>query len=537
MNIFISYRRSDTSHAVKLTHQKLREQFPDGKIFRDIDSIPAGTDFKRRITDAIVECHVVLAMIGERWFDENELDPNKTDFVKLELKCARKNGLIIIPVLIGDMTRLPNREDLPRDLRWVLALQLSRLRDDPDWDIDMNRLVNELKKIEAAASSNKPLLAVTEIKEKKNDASRNLEIIRVDEAKNEQLKVLQITRQPDNIDRQSGNNEKVNEFKGFDNEAIMKCAKELGSLNTYFKAIEIFDRSGRNRFQFEGFHYFYITFIKDYLVSKRRITLLQLEVYRLTVTTVSECMNNFDVSSATDALCLVLENKVILGQEITINQELAIIQKDNKEVAIKANFEGRIVDAACSSKYFLRSTDCIFLYSSNEVDSLCYIVINIIKRYSEQNSHSDFLTLINEIEYFLPRHEINKFLANKGTSLRIEEDEVIIFLDVAEAGMVTKNGLTRYVLLTNFRLILLERESFTPMLEINLLKHFLFFKASDDIILIKAYTNKITKAFGIQAELLYNCFQLPSGSPKLFISMWQKLLNSLNRNLDYEIQN
>ncbi|MBA4056134.1 MAG: hypothetical protein C0490_15575, partial [Marivirga sp.] len=171
MKIFISYRRSDTSHAVKLMHQKLHEQFQGGKIFRDVDSIASGTDFKRRITDAIAECHVVLAIIGERWFDAKKQDPKKVDFVKFELKCAKRNGITIIPVLVGNNTKLP--DDLPRDLRWVLGLHVSRLRDDPDWDIDMDRLVNELKKVEAgAAASSEKLRQDAQRKKEQDDKER-----------------------------------------------------------------------------------------------------------------------------------------------------------------------------------------------------------------------------------------------------------------------------------------------------------------------------------------------------------------------------
>jgi hypothetical protein len=40
--IFISYRRADAAGYARLLQIKLRERFPDARVFMDLDSIEAG---------------------------------------------------------------------------------------------------------------------------------------------------------------------------------------------------------------------------------------------------------------------------------------------------------------------------------------------------------------------------------------------------------------------------------------------------------------------------------------------------------------
>lgn len=72
----------------------------------------------------------------------------------MELKSALKNGIPVIPVLIGDC-QLPSSDDIPRDLKWMLKRQVIRLRTDPDWDTDMLRLIRDLKEVRASKLSHK----------------------------------------------------------------------------------------------------------------------------------------------------------------------------------------------------------------------------------------------------------------------------------------------------------------------------------------------------------------------------------------------
>ena len=47
----------------------MKDHFGDGTIFLDIDTIPFGMDFRKSIGDAVNQCDVLLAVIGDHWLD------------------------------------------------------------------------------------------------------------------------------------------------------------------------------------------------------------------------------------------------------------------------------------------------------------------------------------------------------------------------------------------------------------------------------------------------------------------------------------
>jgi len=62
--IFINYRHADALPHARLLQVNLRERFPDAPVFMDLDSIEAGLDFAKVISDAINECRVMVVLIG-----------------------------------------------------------------------------------------------------------------------------------------------------------------------------------------------------------------------------------------------------------------------------------------------------------------------------------------------------------------------------------------------------------------------------------------------------------------------------------------
>ena len=79
--IFISYRRDDSVDVVGRICEHLVAQLGADALFKDVDSIPYGEDFRRAIAGAISECDVLLAVIGPDWLGaqdgESRLDdPN-----------------------------------------------------------------------------------------------------------------------------------------------------------------------------------------------------------------------------------------------------------------------------------------------------------------------------------------------------------------------------------------------------------------------------------------------------------------------------
>jgi len=62
--IFISYRRQETSHLAGRLYDRLADQFGEGQVFIDVDTIEPGVDFAEEIFRAVAACQVLLAIIG-----------------------------------------------------------------------------------------------------------------------------------------------------------------------------------------------------------------------------------------------------------------------------------------------------------------------------------------------------------------------------------------------------------------------------------------------------------------------------------------
>ena len=104
--VFISYRRADSEHIVGRIYDHLERTFGVKNVFKDVDSIPAGTDFRNQISNAVESCQVVIAVIGPGWLSAADAtgrrrldDPN--DFVRLEIEAALSRKISLIPALVG----------------------------------------------------------------------------------------------------------------------------------------------------------------------------------------------------------------------------------------------------------------------------------------------------------------------------------------------------------------------------------------------------------------------------------------------------
>ena len=62
--IFISYRRDDSAGHTGRLHDRLIERFGLANIFMDVDTIGTGVDFVEAVRQAVIECDVVIAVIG-----------------------------------------------------------------------------------------------------------------------------------------------------------------------------------------------------------------------------------------------------------------------------------------------------------------------------------------------------------------------------------------------------------------------------------------------------------------------------------------
>jgi hypothetical protein len=158
--IFICYRRDDSSHPADRIVDGLTKRFPREDIFYDIDSIPAGLDFSSHILDRLKECAVLLALIGNHWIDARFEDgprtgelriDDPTDFVRVEIETALREGVRVIPVLVG-ARKMPASSQLPETLQKLASVQAFDLPSGVEFNDRLNRLAEQLRELIPAES-------------------------------------------------------------------------------------------------------------------------------------------------------------------------------------------------------------------------------------------------------------------------------------------------------------------------------------------------------------------------------------------------
>jgi hypothetical protein len=145
--IFISYRRQDSSDVTGRIYDRLIEHFGKPSVFKDVDSIPLGTDFRKNLDDSVAQCDVFLTVIGSQWLvgdvGQRRLD-DEADFVRIEIEAALRRNIPIVPVLVQGAT-IPRSEDLPETLQSLVYRNGIPVRPDPDFHQDMDRLIRGIE--------------------------------------------------------------------------------------------------------------------------------------------------------------------------------------------------------------------------------------------------------------------------------------------------------------------------------------------------------------------------------------------------------
>jgi len=148
--IFISYRRSDSADITGRIYDRLVDEFGRSPIFKDVDSIPLGFDFREYLDRKVSECRVLLAIIGDHWLDASDAAGKKrledpADFVRIEIESALERDILVIPLLVRS-AKMPEEENLPASLRKLVYKNGVEIRPDPDFHRDMDRLISALSK-------------------------------------------------------------------------------------------------------------------------------------------------------------------------------------------------------------------------------------------------------------------------------------------------------------------------------------------------------------------------------------------------------
>ena len=144
LKIFISYRHEDSNYVSGRIYDNLINKLQNASIYKDVDSIPLGIDFREHIRNSVGLCTILLAVIGDHWAVNKDginrlLD--ETDWVRIEVETALNRNIPVIPLLI-DGAKIPTAEILPESMQALQFRNGMPIRPDPDFHHDMQRLLD-----------------------------------------------------------------------------------------------------------------------------------------------------------------------------------------------------------------------------------------------------------------------------------------------------------------------------------------------------------------------------------------------------------
>jgi hypothetical protein len=148
--ITISYRRDDSMDITGRIFDRLTSHYGRETVFRDIDNIPPGRDFRAHIRASIDESNVLMVVVGPHWMGRDPKGQPRiqadTDYVRIEVEAALNRHIAVIPLLVGGAA-MPDPGQLPeniRDLAYQTAVEIDSGR---DFDHHMSGLIRATDQI------------------------------------------------------------------------------------------------------------------------------------------------------------------------------------------------------------------------------------------------------------------------------------------------------------------------------------------------------------------------------------------------------
>jgi TPR repeat protein len=147
--ITISYRRDDSGVITGRIFDRLAAHFGRESVFRDIDDIPPGVDFRKHISGILDESDIVLAIVGPRWVGPARGPSrlaNAADPVRIEIETALRKEVSLIPILV-QRANMPRVEQLPESLADFAYRNAVQVDSGQDFDVHMARLFRAMDRI------------------------------------------------------------------------------------------------------------------------------------------------------------------------------------------------------------------------------------------------------------------------------------------------------------------------------------------------------------------------------------------------------
>lgn len=144
--VFINYRREDTSSQASRLYEWLEARYGGESVFKDVDTIEPGLDWREAIDRAVGSSDVVIALIGKDWLPIlQQRSGDEDDYVREELEAALRRDIRVIPVLVDDV-QMPAAAELPAGLMPLTRRQAFELSD-ARWRFDKEELLRRLDRV------------------------------------------------------------------------------------------------------------------------------------------------------------------------------------------------------------------------------------------------------------------------------------------------------------------------------------------------------------------------------------------------------
>jgi TIR domain len=148
--ITVSYRRSDSDAITGRIVDRLVAHYGADSVFRDIDNIPPGIDYRKYISGALASTDILLAIVGPKWagktLDGNTRIQQVSDLVRIEVEMALRKDISVVPVLLGNAT-MPQPSDLPDGLQDFAYRNAAKVDALEDFDDHVARLIRNLDRL------------------------------------------------------------------------------------------------------------------------------------------------------------------------------------------------------------------------------------------------------------------------------------------------------------------------------------------------------------------------------------------------------
>lgn len=154
--ITISYRREDSGVITGRIFDRLVARYGRDAIFRDIDNIPLGVDFRQHINFVLDQSDIVLAIVGPQWIGPRRGQSrlaNEADPVRVEIEAVLRRDVPLIPVLVLRAT-MPQVAQLPESLKDFAYRNGIQVDAGQDFDSHIARLVRAMDALIDAKAPN-----------------------------------------------------------------------------------------------------------------------------------------------------------------------------------------------------------------------------------------------------------------------------------------------------------------------------------------------------------------------------------------------